>query len=168
MSKFCVFAAAALLFPVVAQAADVQAVLAVPRQRIETADYRVSGRVVRIDAKGGRTSYGITIKAHWFADVLRVVVEVASPQEARAHILLEMRPSGQTVVRIAHPGDKAVMTVPVDKWSDTLFGPSFSYEDFLEPEIYWPGQTLLEQTKYGARECDVVKSKPAASDWTRY
>lgn len=168
MKKFCGLVAAVFLFPFLAQAAAVDAVLAVPRQRIETADYRVSGRMVRIDAKGAHTNYGITIKAHWFGDVLRVLVEVGSPQEARSHILLEMRPNGQTIAKIAHPGDKATSTLPLGKWSDTPFGPGFSYEDFLEPEVYWPGQAALEPTKYGARQCDVLKSTPGTSDRTHY
>ena len=32
----------------------------------ETADYRLTGHLVRVDENGTRTSYGINIKAHWF------------------------------------------------------------------------------------------------------
>jgi hypothetical protein len=59
-------------------------VLATPRQRVETADFRASGHLVRVDASGARTSYGITIKAHWFPGVLRALVEIAPPQNDRA------------------------------------------------------------------------------------
>ena len=68
---------------------------------MQSADYRATGHLVRVDANGSRTSYGITIKAHWFPGVLRVLLEITPPKDtrpdARAHILLEMRPDGQNV-----------------------------------------------------------------------
>jgi hypothetical protein len=168
--------AAALLLAIPANAADAYAVLATPRQRVETADFRASGHLVRVDANGARTNYGITIKAHWFPGVLRALVEIAPPQndrakpgsDARARILLEMRPSGQNTILIAHPGDKAPAALPFDKWSDGPLGNGFSYEDFLEQQYFWPGQALLEETKFGARDCDVLKSTPGAADRTHY
>ena len=168
--------AATLLLAIPANAADAHAVLAAPRQRVETADFRASGHLVRVDASGARTSYGITIKAHWFPGVLRALVEIAPPQsdrtkpgpDARAHILLEMRPNGQNTILIARPGDKAPAALPFDKWSDGPLGNGFSYEDFLEQQYFWPGQTLLEETRFGARDCDVLKSTPGATDRTRY
>ena len=96
------------------------------------------------------------------------MLEVASPAEARAHILLEMRPNGQNAILIAHPGDTKPVTLSFDQWSDGPLGAGFSYEDFLEPQYYWPNQTLLEETRYGARDCDVLKSVPGASDRTHY
>ena len=82
-------------------AADATATVAAARQRMEAADYRITGRLVRVDADGKRTSLGVVIKAHWFLGVLRVMVEIGSPAEAREHILLEMRPSGEHSIRIA-------------------------------------------------------------------
>lgn len=158
-------------------ATDVASVLKAPQDRARTADFRASGRLVRVDADGTRTSYGITVKAHWFPGVLRVMVDVAPPssakqagakQDGRAHILLEMRPNGQNLVQIAHPGDKALATIPFDKWSDGPLGPGFSYEDFLEPQFFWPNQTVVEQTKFGARNCDVLNSTPGPADKTHY
>jgi hypothetical protein len=168
--------AATLLLAIPANAADAHAVLAAPRQRVETADFRASGHLVRVDASGARTSYGITIKAHWFPGVLRALVEVAPPQsdrtkpgpDARAHILLEMRPNGQNTILIARPGDKAPAALPFDKWSDGPLGNGFSYEDFLEQQYFWPDQALLEETRFGARDCDVLKSTPGATDRTHY
>jgi hypothetical protein len=159
---------AAILLPMAAQAADVQAVLAVPRQRIQSADYRVSGHLVRVDERGARISYGINIRAHWFPGVLRVLVEVASPANAREHISLEMRPNGRNTIQIAHPGDAAPVTLPFEKWSDGPLGAGFSYEDFLEGQYFWPGQATLPPAKFGARDCDVVKSTPSPSDRTHY
>jgi hypothetical protein len=158
----------ALLLPMAAQAADVRAVLVVPRQRIQSADYRVSGHLVRVDESGTRTSYGVNIKARWFPGVLRVLVEVASPANARAHVLLEMRPNGRNTVQIAHPGDATPVTLPFEKWGEGPLGAGFSYEDFLEAHYFWSGQTALPAAKYGARDCDVVKSTPGAADRTHY
>ncbi|MGC2545993.1 MAG: outer membrane lipoprotein-sorting protein, partial [Silvibacterium sp.] len=84
--------AATMFFPVPAQTADVPGTLAAARQQVMTADYRLSGRLARVDASGARTSYGVNIKARWFPGILRVLVEVSSPATARVHVLLEMRP----------------------------------------------------------------------------
>jgi hypothetical protein len=79
-----------------------------------------------------------------------------------------MRPNGQNVIHIAHPGDAASVILPFEKWSDGPLGAAFSYEDFLEPQYFWPGQTALEETRYGARDCDDVVSSPGAADRTHY
>jgi hypothetical protein len=168
--------AAAMVFAVPANATDAHAVLATPRQNVEKADFRASGHLVRVDASGARTSYGISIKAHWFPGVLRVLVEIVPPAnasakagpDARAHILLDMRPNGQNSIQIAHPGDKAPAALPFDKWSEGPLGDGFSYEDFLEQQYFWPEQTVVEEAKFGARDCDVLKSMPSAEDRTHY
>jgi hypothetical protein len=155
-----------------AKTPDAHALIAVARQRIETADLRASGHLVRVDPGDKRTSYGISLKAHWFPGVLRILVDVSPPSgektDARSHILLEMRPNGQNSIQIAHPGDKAAGALPFDKWNDGPLGTGFSYEDFLEQQYFWPGQTVLDQTKFGARDCDVLKSSPGAADRTHY
>lgn len=161
-----------LLLALPANAVDTQTVLATPRQNVQSADFRATGHLVRVDANGARTSYAITIKAHWFPGVLRVLLQINPPKsaksDARENILLEMRPNGQNVINIAHPGDSSPAILPFGKWSDGPLGPGFSYEDFLEPEYFWPNQTVVEQTKYGARDCNVLKSTPGASDRTHY
>jgi hypothetical protein len=160
--------AALLLCAIPASATDVHAVLAVAKQRVEATDFRATGHFVRVDENGTRTSDGISIKGHWFPGVLRVLVEITSPADARGRFLLELRPNGQNSIHIAHPGDKAPAILPFEQWTDGPLGAGFSYEDFLEPEYFWAGQTELEETKYGARDCDVVKSTPAATDRTHY
>jgi hypothetical protein len=169
---------AAMLLPVADHAADVKTVLAAPRARIESADYRASGHLVRVQANGVRISYPITIKAHWFPGVLRVYIEIGTgsktgagtlwPGHLPAHILLEMRPNGPNVVKIAHPGDANPVILPFDKWSDGPLGNEFSYEDFLEAQYFWTRQTVLDKAKFGARECDVVKSTPGPADKSHY
>ena len=164
--------AATLLLSIPAKAEDVHTVLAPARQLVETADYRASGHLVRVDANGNRISSPITIKAHWFPGVLRVLVELGQPAEAhrdmRENILLEMRPNGQNTIRVAYPDDAAPITVPVEKWNDSPIGPGFNLEDFLEQQYFWPGQAVVEETKFGARDCDVLKSTPGATDRSHY
>jgi hypothetical protein len=165
--------AAGLLCTIPASAAtDVAAVLKPSQQRLETADFRVNGHLVRVDADGKRTSDGISIRAHWFPGVLRLLLDVTPPpntkSDARMHILLEMRQNGQNVIEIAHPGDKTPTILPFDKWSDGPLGPGFSFEDFMEAQYFWPGQALEKATKFGARDCDVLKSTPGAREKTHY
>jgi hypothetical protein len=160
--------ALALLGAVPSYGVDPQALLAGPQQAVHQADYRASGHLVRVDAAGKRLSDDISIKARWFPGVLRILIEITNPADARARYLLEMRPNGPDSVRIAHPGDTALAAIPFDKWSDGPLGPGFSYEDFLEQQYFWSGQTALESVKRGARDCDVLKSTPGSADKTRY
>jgi len=173
------FACLAAIIPALtAQAPDVHAILATARQRMELTDLSASGRLVWVQPGGTRVSYPITIKARWFPGVLRVKAELgngpksgasAAPGRAKAtHVLIEMRPSGQDEIWIAHPGDKSASILPFDKWNEGPLGPTFGYEDFLEQQIFWPGQTLVEKTKFGVRDCDVIKSTPASADKTHY
>jgi hypothetical protein len=170
--------AAALLFPMAAQAADAHTALETSRQRVQTADYRASGHLVRVDANGARKSYPITIKAHWFPGVLRVYVEIANAPKTgpdslvvvrtMTRVLLEMRPGGKNTILMAQSGDKQAQPLPFNKWSEGLVGTAFSYEDFLETHYFWAEQTALGEKKYGARDCEVVKSRPGATDKTHY
>src|SRR5580704_15058042 len=45
---------------------DLETVLSHSRQRIEKLDYRMTGRLTRIEGNGKRTSYKFIAKAHWF------------------------------------------------------------------------------------------------------
>ena len=137
-------------------------------QNFKAADFRATGHLVRVDAGGKRTSYAITIKAHWFPGVLRTEAEITSPAEARAHILMQMRPGGEDTIQIAHPGDHTVRTLPLDAWDTGPLGPTFSYEDLLEAQLFWAHQAVVEQAKYGARDCDVIRSTPGPGDRTDY
>jgi len=159
---------AMILLPMATQAAAPPGALAAARQQVESADYRMSGHLVRVDGSGARTSYGVNISAHWFPGVLRVLVEVASPAEARLHVLMEMRPDGKDTIEVVHPRDKSPVVLPFDKWSDGPLGDGFSYEDFLEAQYFWQGQSAPVATRFGARDCDLLKSTPGASDKTHY
>lgn len=160
--------AASLLLPMSAVGADDPSSLALAKKQVKTADYRMTGHLVRVDEKGTRISYGVNIKAHWFPGTLRVMLDVTSPSNARAHVLLEMRPGGESTIQIARPGDARPAVMPFEKWSDGPLGAGFSYEDFLETPYFWPSQSAPEKAKYGARNCDLIVSKPGEADRTHY
>ena len=132
-------ALAALLTVAPAYCADAHSALAGPRKQIETADYRISGRIVRVDANGNRTNFAVNVKALWFANALHIVLDVAAPQPSRSRLLMEMRSDGRVSMKIAHSGD-TVFRIAVRAMDCRPLWDSFSYEDFLNPEFYWPGQ----------------------------
>lgn len=168
-----IVSAAALLVATVAYAADTPHTVAILRQRVETADYRATGRLVTVDASGKRSTSAITIETHWFPGVLRTLVEIVPPPGAKASqyprmaILLETRPNGENTIRIFHPHQPGA-SLPFAEWSKGVAGSDFSYEDLLEPEYFWPDQTITESVKFAGHDCDVLKSTPGASDRTHY
>jgi hypothetical protein len=163
---------AALLPALWAQTANINDLFATARKQIETSDFRVTGHLVAIDANGGRVNYPVTIKTHWFPGVLSEFVDLGQPpsthNDLREHILLEMYSNGGHTIRIAHPGEKSAHSVPFEEWNAHSLGPGFDYEDFLEQQYFWPGQTSEGQLKFGARNCDVIKSTPGLADRTHY
>jgi len=175
--KFASAVASALLLMIASNAhgAEARAQIAIARQRIEATDSRATGRLVQVDASGNRISNAVTIKAHWFPGVLRVLVEIVptrtpaqnAPLDARASILLEMRPNGENTIRIFHP-HTAPATLPFNKWGESVFGSYFNYEDFLQAEYFWQGQTILKTALLGTHSCDVLKSTPGPSDRSHY
>lgn len=160
--------AASMLLSMATLASDVPAPLKAAKKQVETADYRLTGHLVCVDEKGIRTSYGINIRAHWFPGVLRILLEIASPKDARFHALLEMRPGGESVIQVVHPGDAKATPLAFEKWAEGPLGSGFSFEDFLEAPYFWPSQSVLPKTKYGARNCDLLVSTPGAADRTHY
>ncbi|MGA9584818.1 MAG: outer membrane lipoprotein-sorting protein [Terracidiphilus sp.] len=160
--------AASMLLPITALASDAPASLLLAKKQVETADYRMTGHLVRVDENGTRTSYGINIKAHWFPGILRVLFEVVSPTNAHVRVLLEMRPEGESTIQIAHPGDAKPSLLPFEKWTDGPLGAGFSYEDFLEATYFWPSQVAQGKTKFGARNCELIVSKPGEAERTHY
>jgi hypothetical protein len=160
--------AASILLPQAAIASDAPSSLELAKKQVETADYRMIGHLVRVDEKGTRTSYGVNIEAHWFPGMLRVLFEVVSPADARVHMLFEMRPGGESTIQIVHPGDAKPALLPFEKWSEGPLGAGFSYEDFGETAYFWSSQVTQGKTKFGARTCELIVSKPGGIDRTHY
>src|SRR3984957_15468188 len=147
---------------------DLETVLTGSRQRIEKLDYRVSGRLTRVEGDGKRTNYKFAGKAHWFPDGLRVLCEISGPGSEKTSVLLHMTVSGRVTIEAALPGEKAASVLPFERWNEPLVGKDFSYEDMVESQFFWKNQELLASEKYGERDCFVLKSTPGSQDRTYY
>src|SRR5271154_2686488 len=147
---------------------DLETVLTGQRQRIEKLDYRVTGRLTRVEGNGKRTSYKFAAKAHWFPDGLRLLCEISGPASEKTSLLLHMSVSGHVTIEAVLPGEKAASVLPFERWNDPLVGTDFSYEDMVESPFFWKNQELLAPEKYGARDCFVLKSTPGSQDRTHY
>ena len=147
---------------------DLETVLRSSRQRIETLDYRMTGRLTRIESNGKRTTYKFVAKAHWFPDGLRLLCQISGPGSEKTSLLLHMNVSGHVTIAAVLPGEKAARVLPFEHWNDALVGTDFSYEDMLESQFFWKHQELLSPEKYGARDCFVLKSKSGSQDRTYY
>jgi hypothetical protein len=147
---------------------DLETVLTGSRQRIEKLDYRVRGRLTRVESDGKRTSYKLVAKAHWFPDGLSVLCEISGPGSEKTSLLLHMSVSGHMTIQAVLPGQKAASELPFERWNDRLVGTDFSYEDMVESYFFWKNQAVLAPEKYGARDCFVLKSVSGSQDRTYY
>jgi len=147
---------------------DLETVLTGSRQRIEKLDYRVTGRLTRVEGNGTRASYKFVAKAHWFPDGLRLLCEISGPGSEKTSLLLHMSVSGHVAIEAVLPGEKAASVLPFERWNDSLVGTDFSYEDMVESQFFWKNQELLAPEKYGARDCFVLKSMSGSQDRTYY
>ena len=147
---------------------DLETVLTGTRQRIEKLDYRVTGRLTRVEGNGKRTTYKFVAKAHWFPDGLRLICEIAGPGSEKTSLLVHMSVSGHVTIEAVHPGEKAAAVLPFERWNDPLVGTDFSYEDMVESQFFWKNQELLAPEKYGTRDCFVLKSMSGGQDRTYY
>jgi Outer membrane lipoprotein-sorting protein len=147
---------------------ELETVLTGSRQRIEKLDYRVSGRLTRVEGDGKRTSYKFVAKAHWFPDGLSVLCEISGPGSEKTSLLLHMGVSGHVTIQAVLPGEKAARELPFERWNDPLVGTDFSYEDMVESYFFWKNQEVMAPEKYGARDCFVLKSTSGPQDRTYY
>jgi Outer membrane lipoprotein-sorting protein len=151
-----------------AASSDQETVLTGSRQHIEKLDYRVSGRLTRVEGDGKRTSYKFVAKAHWFPDGLSVLCEISGPGSEKTILLLHMSVSGHVTIQAVPPGQKAASELPFERWNDRLVGTDFSYEDMAESYFFWKNQEVMAPEKYGARDCFVLKSVSGLQDRTYY
>ena len=138
------------------------------RKRIEKIDYRMSGRLIRVEGNGRHTTYKFVAKAHWFPDGLRLLCEISGPGSEKTSLLLHMNATGQVSIEAILPGERTASALPFERWNDPLVGTDFSYEDLVENQFFWKNQESLAPEKYGARDCFVLKSKPGSQDRTHY
>ena len=147
---------------------DQDTALTASRQRIEKLDYRMTGRLTRVEGNGKRTNYKFVAKAHWFPDGLRLLCQISGPGSEKTSLLLHMSATGHVTIDAVLPGEKTASALPFERWSDPLVGTDFSYEDMVENQFFWKNQETLAPEKYGARDCFVLKSKPGSQDQTYY
>jgi hypothetical protein len=138
------------------------------RQRIEKLNYRMTGRLTRVEGNGKRTNYKFVGKAHWFPDGLLLLCEISGPGSEKTSLLLHMSVTGQVTIKAVLPGEKTARVLPFERWNDLLVGTDFSYEDMVENQFFWKNQEVLPPEKYGARDCFVLKSKSGSQDRTYY
>jgi hypothetical protein len=143
-------------------------VLSETRQRVESLDYRVSGKLARIDGQGHRSTGSFSVKAHWFADGLRMLVEATDIGGYRSQVLIHISANGYVAIDLLSPGSKTAAALPFERWSEGLSGTDFSYEDLLENQFFWKGQTYLPPGVYHSHKCFVVNSTADASDRSHY
>lgn len=147
---------------------ELESVLNGSRQRIEKLDYRVTGRLTKVEGDGKRTNYKFAAKGHWFPDGLRLLCEISGPGADKTIVLLHMNATGHVTIEATLPGEKSAKALPFEHWSDPLVGTDFSFEDMLENQFFWKNQETLTAEKYGARDCFVLKSTPGPQDRTYY
>jgi len=169
-ASIALLALLSLLHPSWAFAAnpDLETVLTGSRQRIEKLDYRMSGRLTRVEGNGKRTNYKFVAKAHWFPDGLRLLCEISGPGSEKTSLLLHMTVNGHMTIEAVLPGQKTASVLPFERWNDPLVGTDFTYEDMVENQLFWKNQELLPPEKYGARDCFVLKSRSGSQDQTHY
>ena len=138
------------------------------RQRIEKLDYRMIGRLTRVEGNGKRTNYKFVAKAHWFPDGLRLLCQISGTGSEKTSLLLHMSVTGHVTIEAVLPGEKTASALPFERWNDRLVGTDFSYEDMVENQFFWKNQEALPPEKYGARDCFVLKSKSGSQDQTYY
>jgi outer membrane lipoprotein-sorting protein len=147
---------------------DQDAALTGSRQRIEKLDYRMTGRLTRVEGNGKRTNYKFAAKAHWFPDGLRLLCAISGPGSEKTTLLLHMNITGHVTIEAVLPGEKTAGALPFERWNEPLVGTDFSYEDMVENQFFWKNQEALPPEKYGARDCLVLKSKSGSQDRTYY
>lgn len=143
--------------------------LAAKVQRIrQTANFRASGRLVRVDGQNRRTAYPIAMRATASGGSTSLEYEVTGPEPARMKITIDSRRTGPPNVRTSQHGEKTLKDLPFANWRDAILDSDLTYEDLLDDQLRWTRQSLGPAAQYGARQCRVLKSEPVAADHSQY
>jgi len=143
------------------------AALDMAKKRVETADFRATGRFVVVDAGGKRVNYPMTLKGRWLEGALHILCVISGPPEAQKRIWMVVRADGQNSVKVEKAGEKTPRNVAPPEWADSVVG-AMSYDDLMESQYFWAKQDVTEHVKYGARDCDLVTSTAGPADKTSY
>ena len=157
-----VFLCLATTIPAQAQTPQDQA-----RHRIESSDYRATGRLVQVNGPT-RTTYRFSTRGHWFPDGLHVLYDFSAPNGGSERVLYHLHLDGRLEVTALHPGAKAPVHLTPDQQAEPLLNTGLAYEDLVEAQFFWPSQTLGAASTAGGRTCTQLKSVPAAQQSRRY
>lgn len=128
----------------------------------DRSDFRARGRmVVSRDGRQQRV-FQISVLRKRMAGGANLLWSITDPPEARLRVLVETGSDGRTAVWM---GER---TLPSRRWSEDIPGTGLTVEDLVEGYLSWPGQTLLRRERYGARQCDVLRSQPGPGAPTAY
>jgi len=150
-----------------APARDAKTIVAAARARVEQTDVRAVGRLVEVAASGTRTTNRLVLESHAFPDAVRTLVTVTLPDHAVDRYWVTQDREGHTTIETSRAGAKPERLSP-EYWGEAVGGTLFSPEDFADGQFFWARQTLTGIQKYGARECYVLKSEPAAGQTSVY
>jgi hypothetical protein len=149
-------------------AGSLKSVLASARARVEKSDVRASGHLVQVAANGSRISNSLALVSHSFPDGLRTMITVTAPDHSRVRYLLLQDASGHASIEALRKGETTPTRLAPEHWGDGVAGTLFYPEDFVNGQFFWAKQSMLPATKYGARDCFVLKSEPGPGQPTQY
>jgi hypothetical protein len=143
------------------------AVLTATQHRIETSDFRASGRMISAHGSA-RTTYKFNVKGHWFPDGLHILYDFVEPTSAVQRLLLHYDAHGRVTVDTMLPGEKTLTRPNAEHQAKALLGTEVLYEDLIENQFFWSNQTIDEAMTYGDRHCINLKSIPTITESSRY
>ncbi len=159
--------AAALAPLLCAQAANlnINDLLATQRKQIETADFRATGHLVcdRCSRRSPQLSHhdqGALVSRRAARLGRDRAAAVSRTGICGNTFCLRCDPMARTRFVLPIPATRLRALFPLKSGTLDPLGPGFNYEDFLEQQYFWPGQTSEGQAKFGARNCDVIRSTP--------
>ncbi len=164
LACFAAIAAVVLASTVFASA---EAPLDQARHRIQTSDYRATGRLVQVNGPA-RTTYRFSTRGHWFPDGLHVIYEIALPAGQSERLLYHLHPDGRLELTVLQPGGKAPAYFTPDQQGESLLGTGLAYEDLVEAQFFWPSQAPGAPATAGGRPCTQLKSTPTTQQSRRY
>jgi len=149
-------------------AGSLKAVLASARARVEKSDVHATGRLIMVAANGARINNTLALASHSFPDGLETLITVTTPEHKTERYLLTQNESGHTSIQALLPGDKTPARLSPERWGNGVAETLFYPEDFADGQFFWTKQTVLPPTKYGARDCFVLRSEPGPAQPSIY
>jgi hypothetical protein len=138
------------------------------RAKRKAASFRAEGRLVLVEAGGKRTTWQLAWKGGTFGPSMNLLFEVTGPAAARQKVLLEISDAGAATIRTVPPGQAESEELPPERWGRPFLATALTYEDLLEPHLFWPVQALVAEQTCGTRDCWVIRSRPGGGLPSQY